>query len=319
MAYQTGTATNINDLLEKVAAFAVSLDWVIDKTASGSLFLHNDKGFWSFYYNTSTKMLEIFANTGFTNNAGAAGQPGSSSASGHKAATTGLTGGNYTAYYFFGSAQYIHVVVEIAPNRFRHFGIGTLNKEGDYVGGEYAFGTYLYPNYEYTQNYSRAFGFGGSSSNSQAVVRADGIAGNSRSPWYFFPYEFSGLYKNISANNKGKYLLALGNATLSQSQYNKHPDSYLLWFGKSNFGNAVIPCPHSLIAPTIQNTFIRLGTVPDRYECRMEGVIPKQIFEINGDKWMLIPAAQLDERNINTIESGKDNSGVQGVAYRIVE
>ncbi|VEG82927.1 Uncharacterised protein [[Haemophilus] ducreyi] len=46
---------------------------------------------------------------------------------------------------------------------------------------------------------------------------------------------------------------------------------------------------------------------------------PRQILTINSEKWMIIPSAQYDVRNESYIEKGKNNSGIQGVAYRMVE
>lgn len=51
----------------------------------------------------------------------------------------------------------------------------------------------------------------------------------------------------------------------------------------------------------------------------MRGIQPRQILTITGERWMIIPSAQYDARNVAYIEEGKNNSGVQGVAYRIVE
>lgn len=219
---------------------------------------------------------------------------------------------------FFCTAQYLHVVVQIEAERFRHFGIGTLDKEGDYVGGQYAYGTYITNNYAYYQNSDHAYGFSPGANGNQAVVRADGIGGDTKSPWYFAPNAVND-YNDLNKRDYGKYILTLGRASMSTNVSTYHPDAILVNYSQSKFGQVLIPCPHSLIAHGIDGVFRRLGILPDRYECTMRGIQPRQILTITGERWMIIPSAQYDARNVAYIEEGKNSSGVQGVAYRIVE
>ena len=208
--------------------------------------------------------------------------------------------------------------MQIQAERFRHFGVGTLDKEGDYIGGQYTYGTFITDVYGYYQSDDHAYGFSNGATGYQAVVRADGIGGDTKSPWYFAPTSVTD-FGNVSKSEYGRYLLSLGRASMSRDSGTYHPDKLLVRYSQSKFGQTLIPCPHSLIAHGIDGVFRRLGILPDRYECTMRGIQPRQILEIAGERWMIVPSAQYDDRNASSIEEGKNNSGIQGVAYKIVE
>ncbi|HDR0690401.1 TPA: hypothetical protein QBZ75_000886 [Pasteurella multocida] len=320
MAYQTGSVASVEILLEKLKEFAQAQNWQINKNNATQLYLSNKDGYWAFEFKNS--FLFTIACTGFDGNRDAFNQPGSSvderpDYSQIKTTTTHLENGKFVSYDFFGTSQYLHIVVQIEAQRFRHFGIGTLIKEGDYTGGQYAFGTYLSKGDENYNSGYHNFGFSSGYNNFGAVVRADGLAGETKSPWYFSPYR--GWISDLNENGFGKYLITLGRAAMYDTAYTIHPEQRLVIHSQSKFGQLLIPCPHSLIAHCRDGVFRRLGILPDRYECTMNGIPPRQILTISGERWMIIPAAHFDARNIREIEKGSDNSGIQGVAYRIVE
>lgn len=318
MAYQTGTASDIGHLLEKLADFARPLGWTINKLTPTALYLNNTAGFWAIEF--KDRMLFVIPASGVDLSRDCFNQP--QAACNHtyqtiKTMTSHLDKGNYAGYDFFGTADYLHVVVQYEGNKFRHFGLGTLVKEGDYVGGQYGYGTYIYHSsyYRRRQNGYHVLGFSGGTADYQALVRADGLAGESRSPWYLSALDKYN-YAEISDSEKGRYLLTLGRSLFS-ADYCMHPDSMLVKFSQSKFGQKLMPVPHCLIAHCKDGLFRRLGILPDRYECQMKGISPRQRFSLNGEKWMVIPAAQYQDNEV--AEEDQDNSGYQAVAYRIVE
>ncbi|UEA17531.1 hypothetical protein K7G92_000739 [Pasteurella canis] len=320
MAYQTGTATSVAILLEKLKEFAQAQSWTINKHNTTQLYLSNTDGYWALEFKNN--FLFTIACTGFDNSRDAFNQPGSSANAQSayreiKTATTHLENGNFVSYDFFGTNQYLHVVVQIEAERFRHFGIGSLIKEGNYTGGQYAFGTYLEKGDEHYNTEYHNFGFSAGYNNFGAVIRADGLAGETKSPWYFSPYK--GWLSDVYEKDFGKYLVTLGRAAMYESMYTIHPEQRLVIFSQSKFGQGLIPCPHSLIAHCKDGIFRRLGILPDRFECTMNGIAPRQVLTILGERWMIIPSARFDARNARQIERGLDNSGIQGVAYRIIE
>lgn len=157
MAYETGTATNIEDLVDKLFAFATGLSsaWVqdeLDNTFNRGT-LHKNGVYVSFRWDGTTQTdLAMYQSTGFTAGLAPHAQPGDSGAgSTTSPATTErrinfVSQGPFTAYHFFASVDapfYIHGVVEVDPGRFRHFGFGELVKNGNWRGGEYCYGHFV--------------------------------------------------------------------------------------------------------------------------------------------------------------------------------
>jgi hypothetical protein len=318
MAYQTGTATNVADLLSKLAEFAVKLNWTIQKNSTNVLYLSNAEGYWALEF--KDKMLFVIASTGVDKNRDCFNQPGASCNNTYskvKTRVSHLDSGKFVSYDFFGTAQYLHVCVQYQAAKFRHFGLGTLNKEGQYTGGQYAFGTTLYESgYERRKLDSSRTTLGMADGYNEygPVVRADNLAGDTRSPWYF---QADGRYQYDTLNNKehGCYMLTNG----SVFNYTHHPESMLLKQSQSKFGQLVIPVANTPIAHCIDNLFRRLGTIPDRFESLLVGIAPRQKIQINGDTWIFIPGAQYQAGNPSQAPDGDDNSGEYGVAYRIIE
>lgn len=166
MAYQTGTATSPNDLLQKLATWLVSTGWIQDMSqADGTGWrAHLHKGGvyvnlksttgavnpWAFSISPSAAAedagLHIYLGDGHSGGSNWNLQPGGPLLNG----TTNRTGcsmplpqGSVTAYHFFSdsAADNIVVVVEKTPGIFTHLGWGTsINKSGSFTGGPYFFG-----------------------------------------------------------------------------------------------------------------------------------------------------------------------------------
>ncbi|QOF67341.1 hypothetical protein IFE17_09370 [Actinobacillus sp. GY-402] len=317
MAYQTGTAKNVADLLTKLSDFANSLGWSTNKLTSTALFINNADGYWAMEFKDG--LLFTIAATGYDGTRDCFNQPGSSSVNSYanvKTCTSQLGTGDYVSYDFFGTSQYLHICVQIKNEVFRHFGMGTLNKEGEYTGGQYAFGTYLnYGSYYIGELSSyHVFGFSHGAQSYGPVLRADRIAGGHASPWYFIN-DYREDYAKLDKSAYGAYMLTNGRA----DGYWNHPDVWLLISSQSNFGQAVIPVPNAPIALCKDGLFRRLGVLPDRYQCRLNNIYPRQRLQINGESWMFIPSAKYQKGNPSVSADKSDNSGEYGVAYRIVE
>lgn len=168
MAYQTGTASNPNDLLQKLVTFLVANGWTQDMSqADGTgwrAHLHRSGVYvnlkattgavnpWAFTPNpnasSSDAALHIYLGDGFSGASNWNLQPGGPLLNG----TTNRTGcsmplpqGSITAYHFFSdeTGDNIMVVVERTPGNFTHMEWGvSVNKAGSYTGGPY-FGSVL--------------------------------------------------------------------------------------------------------------------------------------------------------------------------------
>lgn len=324
MAYQTGNAKSMADLMSKLLEFAQPLGWVVDYSSDNRWHIHNSDGYYAFQFNASREggTLWHYIATGYDAGQILENQPGCCVNNAYKTInprSNAIHENEIVTYDFFGTAQYLHVVIQLSEARFRHFGVGTLDKEGDYVGGQYVFGTYSpawnKDSYYYSSLTQYPY-FGFAKDSHYSCIRADFIGGDIRSPYYWTgmdEYRISNRYKS----DFGKWIQSMGDS--GGPGWIKHPDDWLVNLSQSNFGNRLIPVPHSLIAQGVDGLFYRLGTLPDRYCCMMRGIFPRQILELDGERWMIIPAKRFESTNADWHPDKKETSGVIGVAYRIIE
>ena len=155
MAFETGTATSLADLIAKLFTFAVAQGWTQDEQvpASGKAALHKGNVFVSFQWDTSTPLhLGMYQALGFTGGNSPGNHPNDSgqgligttnSTLDDTPGVLNLGDGAFVSYFFFtgsGTEEYIHVVVELNDLTFRHFGFGEIVKFGSWTGGEYMYG-----------------------------------------------------------------------------------------------------------------------------------------------------------------------------------
>lgn len=319
MSHETGSANNLSQLLSRLATFAADLGWVIDKldTTTPQLYLHNHSGYWSMTGPT----LSIYGNTGYNPAALVSEQPGSSYLNNSTSGNTQYQGtrcdelenGNYVSYDFFGTADYLHIAVQIKSNQFRHFGIGTLIKSGEYDGGQYVYGCAFHETSS-TYTPSHAIPFTGLTTEQgwginaglrySTVVRADI---DSAPHWYIFG--------RMSGNELRADMCAmgLGDCGLYDSC---HPDRLSAQTALSQFGQAIAPVPNIIYIRTLDGIYRQIGRVPDFYVCHMQGVTPRTDITVAGEKWRLIPPLQI--QTSTSTPSGESNSLTMGYAFRII-
>ena len=156
MAYQTGTSTDIEDLMQQLSIFLVANGWTEDFATTGDpgiigfskngIFVAfqyteaTDGGILACYQNLSNDDgTSVWLSTGDAG-VGVASLTASAFDTGRNVNTFA---GPHAAYHFFeqdSSPAYCHIVVEVDTNRFRHFGFGEIEKIGDWQGGEYSYG-----------------------------------------------------------------------------------------------------------------------------------------------------------------------------------
>lgn len=317
MSYETGSTSTLTQLLTRLGVFAQANGWTVDKfdTAIPALFLHNAAGYWSMMLTGG--VLTLYGNTGFNGSVAASAQPGSSLTNNSTSAFAGtrcegVETGNYVSYDFFGTDRYLHVAVQVATNQFRHFGIGTLIKTGQYDGGQYVYGT-AFLSYSALTSYN-AFPFGSlatannwgdsSSIRYSTVVRADLDASPRWCP-----------FGRLSGNNLiVGWAMGLGDAGAFNSC---HPDILSGQTAISQFGQVVAPVPNIIYCRTADNVYRQLGIVPDFYVCRMPGIAPRSDFDIAGERWRLIPPMQIQTTTGNA-PAGQNNSYDIGYAFKVV-
>lgn len=163
MAFQTGSATDIGNLFTQLNTFLSGLGWSLDGPVDSAGFGFNKGGvFVQFRWDGTSPAaagahMGVYQSTAYD---GAGTRPGSHTGDSGQGASGGATisdnaiansrnvsnigGGPFPNYWFFADTSpvdYVHIVVEVRPEEFRHFGFGNLEKFGDgWTGGEYAYG-----------------------------------------------------------------------------------------------------------------------------------------------------------------------------------
>ncbi len=323
MAYETGVATGVVDLLAKIRGLADDIGWTIDRDDPEELALHHaDAGYFTLLATPEEDDIQtnydpgpyisIWGQTGFDAGAAHNAQPGSS---GSMYGRTNALRGPFAAYHLFGTTQYIHCVVEIVPGEFAHFHFGLLDRSGDYVGGEYVTGTswayYLTSsNYHYdawanrhTVPFDGMGYYSAGNFNGQGAVRLD--ADGYTAEWGRFSYD-----------NGAAQSTAWGPARLGNNQ-DRSPYTFY-WLSTPNTVNALSPLAPLLVAFLLRNTKTFLAGAPaDLRIVNMRNLTPGETITIGADQWLCFP---IKKRGLERMGPEHEvNSGVFGFAYRKVQ
>ena len=154
MAYETGTATNLADLLTKLQAFATAQGWTIHfagarTSGTGNALQLSKAGhaatFFSDTATPATPFLGVYAHDAYS-----AGNGTENQANGSAKCQTNRMSGPFQAYHFFAGNTYLYVVVETTAGVFKHAGTGVLIKFGAFNTGAFAYGCNW--NYNATSN-----------------------------------------------------------------------------------------------------------------------------------------------------------------------
>lgn len=319
MAYQTGSASTPSNLLDTIRLFALANSWTVNywgadtqtnispaHQATSLLCLTSPAGGYFMYMAyDSTGDIYTSGATGYsaTGRNQQPGHPSGGAVDINSRSTTGwaqtnLLLGPFAAYYLFGGASYIHTVVEVVTNRFMHFHIGTLEKAGNYEGGEYFTNTYWSdqtnqrhdPNSPY-----HTFPFDGYAhyGDRGCHVRCDVDGAVNR--WVNF-------YGGSSSSNYAQGFLRYN--SLIQTLMNRSPNTFN---GLSTLHPSIVTGPRPLGGSAIY------GTVKDLRPVNITYLEPKQILTIGGDDWMIFPITRKGSGTLYEIVSG-----VYGIAYRKV-
>lgn len=165
MAYETGSATDQTDLMNKLQTFAAANGFTVDNYDGSNHFLSisrsADSLYVTFYWNTTTT-IAMYQALGYSgiyaqepwNQADDSGNGHATLGSVHLSrCVSNIGAGPYTTYYFFAydDPYALHIVLEFSPGLYRHFCFGSLNKAGTWTGGAFAAGHFwnTYNGYSY--------------------------------------------------------------------------------------------------------------------------------------------------------------------------
>jgi hypothetical protein len=161
VAYETGVATSPSDLLSKLRSFAEDNDWATSSTSTpplpgGAVFEYNDSGVDIFgavglgpTYDIPPALVLPTVNwlsRGCRARSGGAAFNAQTSDSGIEMEMN-LGAGPYTAYHFYAGKEdaspYLHMTVEVAAGKFRHWALGRVVPYGVLNTGCYIDSTYV--------------------------------------------------------------------------------------------------------------------------------------------------------------------------------
>jgi hypothetical protein len=314
MAFETGTATGVNDLLTKLSTFLAAAGWTInrDEVEGSGRWLSVQKGsdlFLNFLSDPATTgttnpgpWIHLRGATGYAGGSAFTAQPGVQP---NHASINKMTGA-FTAYWFFEGDDYIHVVVEVEAGRFRHLQGGTLEKTCTFTGGTYCMGTA--PNYSTTTpsnpaGLSNVYPWGTTTSSTvpRNYIRADAGDGVQwHSNYQSDTYRHGGMWRETNSQSGSEpyrvaFLGRLLNATPSAVN-----------------GLPVLQRPRALIRKT--NTLhVILGAAKDVRLCALNNHDAKAVLTIGADEWILFPWTL---RSSTVGDLTTDKSGYYGLAYR---
>lgn len=317
MSYQTGTALDVTDLLDKWRVFLLANGWALDfwgPAGDGrALQVHRDGLFWSWWSHTTANPTDYDPgpyirgkmHTSYQD-PGSLTQPGMSSA----VRSNRLSGPMQAFHFFAGTGRngaYAHVVVETEPGTFRHFGMGTLDKIGAYDTGQYAHATAWRfsvdqvndPNGSYHLLPFDDYGFG---------VYQNGIAGTmvrcdlfGISPRYVEVCTYD--YTNPRARGGWR-----GNNGQNDNGTVRGP----FRAGASVLTGRAPLMPLFLAVGRGSGLWSDIGQPPDIRLVRMDNMEAGQELALGSDTWVVFPAVRKNGA------AGQQNSGTAGYAYRKV-
>ena len=312
MAYQTGTANNMNDLMTQLSTFAQGLGWTQDVyvaeagTTDGRLSLHKDNCYVHWGWNSSkTPSIGMYQSLGFTPGADQDKHPDNSGNGPTWPPSTGATwnsgfdqyrmiseigAGPYTSYFFFGdnaTVDYIHVALEFAPFTYRHLGFGNLEKAWNWTGGEYAYGhTQALSDPNTQPSLLTSNGHPTSFAKRHPTMHVEGLPGQpANSKWGTFAAH-SSLGSGWSDSNNNVQVRLVGSAPGSTigSVFNNLP---------SNAGDGFLPLvPVAVfyidVTPAPDLAYF-LGWQPDVRTLNGRNFNPKDEITVAGDTWQVFP------------------------------
>lgn len=293
MAYQTGTATGIADLLDKLGTFSAANGWTQHRRDANSLSISKGAVFQNYFDNTSEIWMK--GATGFSSAAAWDAQPGADT----NTQKSRHMPGSFAAYHFFAANDYLHVVVEVDPGLYRHLNAGEIAKSSAYTGGQYSacvsmaatgefrsglFGNILSGSFsEYVETPALKLNFDGF----DAWRHFTGDALSSGSP----PYVRSSDH--------------MGGAAPVQYQW------FIDWYNKctpNTLNGLSVFAPIYLFVDRASSMMSPLGYVRDLRTLNISAFDPGQTVTIGADQWLIFPASAKG--------SGTYGTGNFGYAYK---
>lgn len=334
MAYQTGTATDPADLLDKLRAFLLANGWTIEAWR-----FRTDQPTWRWLaLSRAGSFFNIVEDRTFNPGAVAGAHPTSShivatyatsynSANNYNNQAPGGTGqlvgwcpnvvGPFSSYHFFEgvglSGAYVHVAVELGVGEFRHFGAGVLDKQGTYTGGEFAYGVSWDLRTVYINSLNRAHGIpfdGGARTFDGLVLSHTVVRCAEACALYSLPGEWLTIFGNPAAGRKAR---AGGIFSYDPADTNiADTFNQAFWAAGPLVGAGVAPLERIHVQAERGGGFwTPIGEVPGMRRINIQFLNPGDELTLGTEVWKVFPVTRK-----GTGASNIPQSGNAGFAFR---
>lgn len=322
MAYETGSALDMDDLLDKLDTFLVANGYTQDHfdLGAGKVAWHRNSLYVSGRFVVATpQALSLHQALGFVGTGTDPGSHTNDSGNGYNGGTYNnanlaserhvlLNDGPFPSYYFFEDDFYTHVVVETSTDVFRHFGFGELDKRGTWVGGEYCYGQRQVNSSPISgTNCTLLDGLfsetAGAEEFQAATLHCEGLAGQAA----------AGRWAQVWGNTSGEPNDTAGNAKVRvRGGFKSGPIARHFGVFNADVATGLIPqYPIGLFHRNSTDTQL-LGFMPDVRGLNMKFFAPKQEVTISSDTWIIFPMSQ------KTTAAVTDRSYNSGISYKKV-
>ncbi|MCK5131694.1 MAG: hypothetical protein KAR40_06025 [Candidatus Sabulitectum sp.] len=317
MSYETGSASSMSDLMNKLQIFAVANGWTLDQynvesgsSVDGKLSIHKGSVYVHFLWNANeANHIAMYQSLGYSGTGvsqwlhtddsgnGVTTLPGGTGWSDTVSTHDGyrfissIGVGPFTAYHFFqgnGTNEYIHVALEYAPFLYRNFGFGELEKAWDWTGGEYCYGHCQENSSPLIQEPLLSANGDDSDSDRLATIHVEGLPNQpAAGKW--------GIFIEKSETSLGSPFLdrAGENQVFFSGGSNGGPVGFLFNIVPGNSGDGFLPLTSNGIfyrdAVTAPDNLYFMGWQPDVKTLNMKNFSPGDEITVGSDTWMIFP------------------------------
>lgn len=341
MAYETGSATDQTDLMNKLQIFAAANGFTIDNYDGTNRRLSISRAADNLYahlYWDGTNNIGLYQSLGYDPaKVATPWQMPEDSGNGYADLSqlyrgrnvNNIANGPFPAYYFFGYTDpySIHVVLEFSAGIYRHFGFGMLYKVGTWTGGAWVAGHHWN-----AQNNGYALGQPAKWSHS---ILLDGVKGDESSYYWYSDYCNATMHAESLPlqNSNSKWAVSggpglnalLGNDRAGNSRVRViggcRGGIALSQFGwlVPNLANGFVPLiPMEVfyidgVAGSASRGWYHLGRLHNVYHIHMEGIDPAQEINYGGGIYKVFPGVRKVHISLYNQESWN-----MGIVYKKV-
>jgi hypothetical protein len=309
MAWETGIASDLDDLLDQMCAFAVAEAGFTEITQIGSTgrqsdmyILQRGSVYWWFLGNIQT--LTNYGDNGFIEARMMTTQPNLGNRTtlslGQRALTKAQLwnrdDGPFTNHWFYSNGQNVAMVVEVVPNVFTHLVFGVATKFGTYTGGEFLGGTMMGSS-GWSQSISEwligTTAFGNYGSYPFAYDQGNSTYG---AGYHYFPQDSYGDYRDFaifeSSNVDTQHCIGSMTYNMVSTPAQNILTGDLLRYSPSAYNSrAVLVPPYFWQYDTASGRRMCLAEVDNIRLLNMNLITPKETVEV---KWDVYPIFQKD-------------------------